>query len=236
MHDQGGHNKGSGRGGAAIFDPLRAMGRYEILIQSRVPLLEGEIPHSSEPSWLEIHELTPNEDGLLGTFSIGGRISGLCVLAGSRKGLDEIIRSLGSWESTPKEGDNSAQAGATDNGRKSEELSTSEQAHQISDLELEDMQLNRRAQAFEKNTFRNPKFWLKWNAATGAHEEIVPSDSSADRGYVVFSNNNCAKFEGSISSRAIGWKDVKFHGRKVRPQATPCPSQWSRRVSHPRER
>lgn len=120
----------------------------------------------------------------------------------------------------------------------------------------------RRAAAFEKNSFRQPKFWFRWQGITTAagvqpisqshsgrgnnnhhhnasdehvdlneqenldsHDEDDALDGPAPRGtrvhgsgYLVFANNDCRRFQGTLTSEQLGWNNVKMNGWRTRPQ------------------
>jgi hypothetical protein len=251
-HGRSGKVRGKGgRGGGgsspAVFDPLRALGNYEVEVGSPSKKT-GEKQYDCSSSWLEIHQLTPDEDGFLGTFAIANKLQGICVLAGSRKGLASIIEDLEKDDSATfddsdgeSDGDGSTEAEAQNLGSavgeepEDEEGADEDDEEYSNDIELADERINKRARAFEKNSFRNPKFWLQYKAHihVGAevqgpsHDASYQARTESDRGYIVFANNACQSFEGTISARSLGWKNVKFVGRKVRPHATACPLTWT---------
>lgn len=198
----------SGRGGGVSkpFNPSSAFGRYEVSLGAGT---------STTQHALEIHELTECETGLLGTFDFA-KLKGMFVLTGSRKQLAEIITGL-------EETDDNAEVDSEDNSG-----SDSDQPeHELSATELRDDKLNRRARAFEKNSFRNPKFWMKWKGKLEARIDGEPDQIESDMGYLVFANNACDKFEGTITCPSLDWKQVKLKGRKVHSNATSCPTTWN---------
>jgi hypothetical protein len=119
-----------------------------------------------------------------------------------------------------------------------------------------------RAAAFEKNSFRQPKFWFRWQGITtaagvqpvsqphsgrgntshhhNASDEHVDLDEQEDlencaeddaldgpapretrvhgSGYLVFANNDCRRFQGTLTSEQLGWNNVKMNGWRTRPQ------------------
>jgi hypothetical protein len=213
---------------------MRALGHYEVEIGSKAKK-SREKQDDSDSSWLEIHELTPGEDGFLGSFTIANKLHGICILAGSRQGLASIIEDLEDQaEDSDDSGENdeshSAEAGSPNSGSDASE-DGDEADRQSNEIELADERINRRARAFEKNSFRNPKFWLKYKAHVESDVQGTSSTASraleSDRGYIIFSDNACQTFDGTLSAASLGWDNVKFTGRKVRPRATPCPLTWT---------
>jgi hypothetical protein len=228
--------RGGGGPGPAVFDPLRALGHYEVGIGTPSKK-NGERQYDGSSSWLEIHQLTPGEDGFLGTFDIANKLQGICILAGSRKGLASIIEDLENDDSkTSDDSDDDSDGGQSAEAEEQEDEDGDEEEEQPSNaIELEDERINKRARAFEKNSFRNPKFWLQYKAHVHGsaevqgpgHDAFDQAAMESDRGYIVFANNGCQSFEGTISARSLDWKNVKFVGRKVRPHATACPLTWN---------
>lgn len=221
-HGRSRNKQGKGKGGSsesASFDPLRARGRYEVSLGS------SKAPSNS---WLEIHELTPDHDALIGTFEFRGKEQGMCVLAGSRKGLASAIQALDFTEEVrADEGDVAEDDGTGNDGSQgSDSESTTDESK--SALEDQDDQLNRTTKSFEKNTFRSPKFWMTWRNSrrprTGGERSYGEQKRSA---YLIFSGNDCQRFEGTISSSALGWDNRKLRGRKIHSRESACPLRWS---------
>ncbi|KXT16905.1 hypothetical protein AC579_4720 [Pseudocercospora musae] len=225
----------SGNGNASMFNPLQALGRYVVHLGSgpkkgAVAELSPQNPHS----WLEIHELTPEDNGFLGTFNFGGKVSGMLVIAGSRKALRTILGGL--EQGSDAEDDQHKDPELNDESHEDgEDEDEDEPKQDQSAMEAEDERINRRARAFEKNTFRNPKFWIRWKGnvqapATENGQQASAVDSNT--GYLVFSGNDCDKFEGTISSTALKWDNMKLQGWKIHSKASRCPVQW---IDFPRE-
>lgn len=210
--------RGSGRGGGGAskpFNPLAALGRYEVSL--------GAGPASSNHVF-EIHELTESETGLMGTFDFE-KLRGMFILAGSRKQLAYTITGLedneDDDENDEEEDDDREDQGSQDDGN-------AESDNEPSAIELQDKKLNRRAQAFEKNSFRNPKFWMRWKGmSTVENDNDIPNQVETDMGYLVFTNNECDKFEGIITCPSLDWKQLKLKGRKVHSKGRSCPVSWS---------
>lgn len=201
----------SGRNGGPSkqFNPLAALGRYEVSLGAGNPTSRYAF---------EIHELTEGETGLLGTFDFD-HLKGMFVLAGSRKQIAEIVIEL--EEDNDDTGDDSAES------RETHSEDTDHQKHELSALEVQDEKLNHRARAFEKNSFRNPKFWMKWKGTRGATVVGEPEVAESDTGYLVFASNTCDRFEGTITCASLAWKQLKLKGRKIHSNAMSCPVKWS---------
>lgn len=224
----------SGRGARAAkpFNPLSALGRYEVSLGSSTSSA------NASSSSIEIHELTPGEDGLVGTLCLD-RLRGMFILAGSRKGLDAIVQDLDEEDDDDDEDSPIGSGDEFDRDANSDDTriqpnsdADSAENYEPSALELDDEKINRRAKAFEKNSFRNPKFWMRWkgrpmstDADTGGKPSSAPVES--DMGYLVFTNNQCEQFDGTITCAAFGWDQMKIRGRKLHSRATPCAMAWS---------
>ncbi|KAJ3528562.1 hypothetical protein NM208_g10148 [Fusarium decemcellulare] len=161
---------------------------------------------------LEIYRLTDNEDGLLGELIIPGILQATATMAGSRKQLRELIEGRRQDEGELRE------------DIPGEPLTTEELGDEeaTSSTRYQEKQRNR-FQKFEKNSFRQPKFWLHWHgsvlAPSSALDECQSTDSpengdQSGMGYLVFSGNKCRDFKGTMSCELLGWKDIKLEGRK----------------------
>lgn len=81
----------------------------------------------------------------------------------------------------------------------------------------------RRTSTFEKNSFRHPKFWFRWQGQLSdeASEAADLGSGGGDvhgSGYIVFSGNDCKRFQGTITSEQLAWNNVKMSGWKAKPQ------------------
>lgn len=210
---KGKSGRGSGRGGGGPskpFNPLAALGRYEVSL--------GAGPSTSQHVF-EVHELTESETGLVGTFDFA-KLSGMFILAGSRKQLGDIITGLEEGEEDDENDDDGESEEPQDDD-------DAESENEPSAIELQDEKVNRRARAFEKNSFRNPKFWMRWKGkpANDNGDKFDPVET--DMGYLVFANNECDKFEGTITCPSLDWKQLKLKGRKVHSKGRSCPVSWA---------
>lgn len=91
-----------------------------------------------------------------------------------------------------------------------------------SSLDSEERQ-RRRTSTFEKNSFRHPKFWFRWQGQLSDEASAVADlgDDGCDvhgSGYIVFSGNDCKRFSGTITSEQMAWNNVKMSGFKAKPQ------------------
>ncbi|KAK3944335.1 hypothetical protein QBC46DRAFT_375021 [Diplogelasinospora grovesii] len=198
-----------GKQGQAVFDPVRLLGVYEVTC----PALTRNT--STAVSRMEIHGFTNQETALIGTLSLGdGRgIYGMFILAGSRKVLQEAVDDL---DNQHQHHDDSS---ASTDGEEDEEA------------DVEDRR-EKRSKAFEKNSFRNPKFWMAWKGRvqTGdadGQQQQQQQTSERNQGYLVFASNDCRDFKGTLSYDTLGWENVEVVGRKVTSKARECPLQWA---------
>lgn len=186
---------------------------------------------------LDIYRLADDEDGLLGSLRCGTVFEASAVFAGSRKTLAKIARQLGGAEpEQPEVGAGSVKSKARDKGlaqngstgsadgagSSGEEVDSDEIASESSEGRR-----RQRVATFEKNSFRQPKFWFRWQGivAEDASPAVTTDDEEPTRGnrvhgsgYLVFSGNNCRRFQGTMTSEQMGWNNVKLTGWKTRPQ------------------
>ena len=189
----------------------------------------------------EIHgevEGEGNEGGMMCTLDLGGVIHGIAVLAGSRRLLGRIIRDLDGEE------DPTADLEAESIGSTIHDSEDEDHPPQENGIEEADERDRKRIAAFEKNSFRVPKFWMRWKGyvSADAPNTVTPAGETSDHqlhktkdgrlveintAYLVFSGNDCAKFSGTFSCHALGWKNVKLNGLKVVSKPRDCPLEWS---------
>lgn len=91
-----------------------------------------------------------------------------------------------------------------------------------SSLDSEERQ-RRRTSTFEKNSFRHPKFWFRWQGQLSDEASAAAElgDHGCDvhgSGYIVFSGNDCKRFSGTMTSEQLAWNNVKMSGFKAKPQ------------------
>lgn len=81
----------------------------------------------------------------------------------------------------------------------------------------------RRTSTFEKNSFRHPKFWFRWQGQISDEASAAADlgDGGCDvhgSGYIVFSGNDCKRFQGTMTSEQLAWNNIKMSGWKAKPQ------------------
>lgn len=176
---------------------------------------------------LEIYRLTDGGEGILGLLRCPGIFEATAVFSGSRKTLSSITRHLGRVDpqdtSPTPPGHGGAVEGAdhaADEDDEDEEddgdhahLSSGEDADGTTSRERRQ---RKRIATFEKNSFRQPKFWFRWQGVVvdGAGETVKAHGS----GYIVFSGNDCKRFQGTLTSEELGWNNAKMSGFKTKPQ------------------
>lgn len=202
-HNRGGQRGKGGKANSHGFNVDKTFGTYEIKSHRFPSIPEGE----TKTAKLEVYTLNDQENALIGELFIPGCMTANVLMAGSRKVMKQAIRDLVEKDE-PEELDPDEEA----NGNDAEAQSESEDEEDDSDDE--ERKERQKAQEFEKNSFRSPKFWMKWQGQLlGDHagDEIL-----TDGGYIVFSGNACEKFDGTLSCKKPGWKNIKFQGWKTK--------------------
>ena len=163
------------------FDVRKLFGRYE----TKCPATSATSGETSKPSrgklqepTIEIFRLSEDGNGVLGQIILPGALEAEIVLSGSRDTLNAVISKLEG--STPPSPDPGTEGQDT--------LATSRSP-------------------FEKNSFRAPKFWLRYKSTSD------PNDTGT--GYLVFSGNDCLRFKGTLSSERRGWDNTALSGWKA---------------------
>ncbi|KAK8034261.1 hypothetical protein PG993_009256 [Apiospora rasikravindrae] len=224
MHNRVGGRAGKSKAGdrshgdGGGFDVRKSFGTYE------VKLGKGKKTSTSSSSTLEILRLTADGRGVIGDLHLEGAVTATVLMAGSRKVLNAIVDGFGDTdapsgsEARLEEDEDGNEDGERNQADDENDVSNNADAGVDANLEtgaeresLEERQPGR-FETFEKNSFRSPKFWLRFHG----HESRA--DGAAERsgtGYLVFSGNDCRKFEGTISCDAINWDNKKLSGWKT---------------------
>ncbi|KAF2173193.1 hypothetical protein M409DRAFT_49673 [Zasmidium cellare ATCC 36951] len=166
-------------------------------------------------------------------LNCGGGLEGVAVLAGSRRVLEEVVRGFDEEGEEEEEDGDEEDENDDDDGTGGKDESDDEDDEQPkTSLELADEKERRRFAAFEKNSFRPPKFWLRWRGVVSKEVDELRGTSvkkivEVNGGYLVYGGNECASFQGTISCEALGWRNVKVMGKKVLSRARECSVGWS---------
>ncbi|PCD27428.1 hypothetical protein FGRA07_02567 [Fusarium graminearum] len=186
---------------------------------------------------LTIQSFTADEHGLVGTLHLPGVLDAEVHMSGSRKKLQEILdaenasdeEDSGSVEDLDTEYDNyqtGTESAATSSNADSPQHSEDANDSHGSEISTKEDRERSRFKKFEKNTFRQPKFWFFWKGAVlvlpdnniQASPDTIPSpapnEPQSGMGYIVFNGNGYKKFNGTISCDALEWRDVAISGRK----------------------
>lgn len=189
-----GRNIGAGGKSKSLFDVRRIFGTYEVKCAAAEK--KAKDAASTTAARLEVHGLNDAGNAVYAELILPGVLHANCILAGSRKTLSRVVEGF-------KKGD------ADDD---EDEDSEDDEDHDEDDLE------NQRAHEFEKNSFRSPKFWVKWQGriiCSSQKDESSKDKLETDMGYLVFSGNSCDKFEGTLSCEALEWKNTKIKGWSI---------------------
>lgn len=239
LHNRVG-KQGRGKGGKSngAFDVHKTFGTYEVKCPAAGKIGMKNGGQNAEVGRLEIYNLNEHGNALVGEVVLPDVLRGTVILAGSRKGMKVAVRAF--EEDEEEEGETEEQDKVEGNGDEGDrdDMEDDEQSEEEDDHE------NQRHRQFEKNSFRSPKFWLKWQGEIlseasstqnlpekneGENEEStdrIPGSVAAetrsalvtDSGYVVFSGNTCDKFQGTLSCESLGWNNVKVSGWKLKSQ------------------
>ncbi|KAJ4351609.1 uncharacterized protein N0V89_006952 [Didymosphaeria variabile] len=174
--------------------------------------------NSQQEITLELYRLSPNGAGIVGEFKFPGVLEAAVILAASRASLDSTVNEV------------EAEAIEDDDGNDERDESQGDDESDASDAEdpesERDSEDPARFRRFEKNSFRAPKFWLRWNGIVEGSEVVT-----TDMGYIVFSGADCRKFKGTITCGPLGWKDIAISGHKVAGRgASDVPVKWDKQI------
>ncbi|KAF5708698.1 catalase [Fusarium mundagurra] len=192
--------------------------------------------HPANSPRFEIHRFTDEKDGLEGDLFLPDVLDASFIMAGSRKKIQEILdRAIISDGSvcdaqSIAHGPGGRSADGSDADDQQHETCPDQQPYEVSGdghdgpKDPQDCKTTEelRSDNFEKNTFRQPKFWLSWRGKVLVQPEsgVVPADHSPldaiqfGIGYIVFTGNKYQKFKGTISCDFLGWDNVAITGWK----------------------
>lgn len=209
---------GGGKSKRNTFDVRKTFGSYTVKCPVWHKLQTSEEGVSSgQDAVLELYRLTECGTGVVGEMSLPGVLRAAVLLAASRKSLQVILDRL-----------ESAELKDEDEGKENDKNEEQESDEESGEEEegSEDEPSPDRFETFEKNSFREPKFWLRWN---GVLESMAVGDEQAESGlgYIIFPSNDCRKFKGTLNCATLEWKDVAFSGHKIAPRSeSDIPVAW----------
>lgn len=205
MHNRVGGGNRSERTGT--FNVRKTFGTYSVKCPAQKKIVSATVGTESEQAAsLELYRLTENGEGIIGELLLPGVLNATVILAGSRESLRSAVMDIESsdMDVEPKDqrGDDTGDdSKANDSG-----------------IPNEDDLVKEHYDAFEKNSFRSPKFWFRWRGtpiAETTQGSTDPIATMSDLGYVVFSRNDCRKFKGTINCEALKWENAALTGHKT---------------------
>lgn len=242
LHNRVG-KQGRGKGGKSNggFNVQKTLGTYEVKCPAAAKLApemgEGEGKEKGKELCMELYNLNELGNALVGEMVLPGALRGVVLMAASRKTMKAAEKAFEEREDDGDEQDvengevvsEDDGAGTRSGEASSEETGKSDEGEHESD---EDKLEQQRYKQFEKNSFRNPKFWISWQGHKDQKETAEGSSNLTGTGYLVFSGNNCEKFNATLSCEVLGWNNVKLKGFKLRGHsARDFQVQWTRQRS-----
>jgi hypothetical protein len=225
MHNRQSRNSNtkssSGKSKRTTFDVRKSFGSYTIKCPSWYKLFNEMQTESNKDAVLELYRLTDCGRGVVGEMSLPGVMRAAVLLAASRKSLQGILEGL---EPVKEVEEDKVEEDDKNKEQKDEESDDEEEEEEQE--ESEDEPEPDRFDTFEKNSFREPKFWLRWN---GVLESPAVGEEKAESGlgYIIFPSNDCRKFKGTLNCASLEWKDVAFSGHKIAPRSeSDIPVAW----------
>ena len=224
--------KAAGRHGARDFSPRKAVGSYKLSTDNVAAA--GFIDRRQMPplAVLEIHEFTQRPGGYVASLSCGhGKLKAAVLLAGSRK----LLKGLVEDEEEGSESSDEAQDDTRSSVHDDSDSSGRDEQYSETSMEAVDRKINERARAFEKNSFRQPKFWLQWQGEIRLEDQHDGSALDASRtkllhersvGYLTFDRMDCESFMGTLNCKTLSWKNLAIKGAKTTSAAAPPPFSW----------
>lgn len=228
MHNRVGRNSGKGGGRSqrnGFFDVRKTFATYSCKCAAWGKISNsGEVHRPDESPTLDLFRLTGNGQGIAGQLALPGVLQASVILGASRKSLQAIVDSLEA-ESNEDDDHGDDTPGLDDHSDTDEDRDDSEDPDDI------DTTTRDRFATFEKNSFRSPKFWMQWSGRPHSSLQSDSDNKSAPvetgSGYIVFSSNDCRKFNGTISCASLNWDNVAIRGHKIASRsASDMPIPW----------
>lgn len=161
----GGKGKKGGAGGA--FDVRKALGTYELACPA-LGKLSGAKSRSAangngKTGSLQLFGFSQDGLGITGVMELSPALNGQArvVLAASRKSIKVVLDNLVAAQEPESESGSEGEGGSSD---ESSSEASDDDAEGESNVEDSDEEEQDRFVRFEKNSFRSPKFWLRWQA------------------------------------------------------------------------
>lgn len=160
------------------FRPSNMLGCYQVRSASFTRLMSSDGLEGRQDMWFEIHQLVAADTAYLASFDFG-IVSGIMLIAGSRKSLRGAVIEVDQQESAQDAEDEEEQEPDTVEivlGEDREALSVESEAAFISASDLHTPE-----HAFEKNTFRTPKWFAQWRGLVSQSHNGQQQKASSDR-------------------------------------------------------
>lgn len=200
----------NGKSGRA-FDARKTFGTYEVKCPAAAKLATSDTD-SMQAAKLEIYTLNDGGNALLAELFLPQVLHATVLLTGSRKTMNAVVRELqAATEGSVKDMDVETQAGPTMSAR--DDSGENEDEEHIRPC---DDPANGVVREFEKNSFRSPKFWLRWQGQLLQSLTDHPvTYFTSGTGYLIWSGNGCDKFQGTFTCQQLSWDNVKISGWKT---------------------
>lgn len=234
MHNRVGRNSGKGGGRSQrnnAFDVHKTFGGYACKCAAwERAQVTGDGNTSDAAAALQLYRLTGDGQGIAGELTLPGVLQASVILAASRKSLQGIIDNLEADNDRDVENEDEEASGSEENDDDDEKDNDAEDAD---DPESADQSIRNRFATFEKNSFRSPKFWFQWSGtsptsslpADGEDQPVEAIETGS--GYIVFTGNDCRKFNGTISCESLDWDNVAIRGHKIASRlSSDVPITW----------
>ncbi|KAH6652229.1 hypothetical protein BKA67DRAFT_660993 [Truncatella angustata] len=228
MHNRVGKGGGRSQRHGSRFNVRKSFGGFSVdcPTYTRACGSEGDMKSAGNPD-LQLYRLTTDGQGVVGTLSLPGTLQAAVILAASRKSLQAIVSSLEAEDPANDDAEELEREGSSERDNNTDE-DGDDQEH----LDEADQLENDRFKAFEKNSFRTPKFWLQWcGSPIPPGSTIQDAESTTPEtglGYIVFSGNDCRKFSGTLNCSTLGWEDVAISGHKLASRSeSDVPVVWA---------
>lgn len=186
--------------------------------------------------WFEIHQLVASDTAYLASFDFD-LVQGVMIVAGSRRSLRDAITAI-EKEASAESGEEEIEEQDDDGDQTGIADGKDDDTDFISAADLQ-----KPGHAFEKNTFRNPKWFGQWRgrirrkpSSSQQHDALLDNEEKHEapemavnthNAHLEFTTAACDEVHGTFTCPELGADNIAWIGRKYTGKASAAPFSWS---------
>ncbi len=154
------------------------------------------------------------------------------LLAGSRRGLRDLVDEMEEDEEDEEEDESTAGPSDVEEDQDGNH-EAAENTENQGFLNAADLPSSQTSHAFEKNTFRNPKWFARWRGTRrrSLSQESIPDsgeqETSAEHtAHFEFTSAACKEFQMTFTDPVLGTRNMPFQGWKMTNKPSAALYSW----------